>query len=154
MISFKEYLAEEEKDFEQGHEELYFDDVDDFKAAISIANDLSLEFMIDEAELELLISLSNSEEALDNFYDRLEEYGLDFNDEEDEYELDEKALLKKIKPADKRKAKLDYKKNKGKLKLKAKKFRKSAAGKKLKRKAKLMKKRGKTSTGKRITRKT
>jgi len=62
------------------------------------------------------------------------------------------ARLKRIKPQDKLKAKKNYRKNKSKLKLKNRKFRRSAAGKKLARKAKRMGKLGKTSTGKRIVR--
>lgn len=64
--------------------------------------------------------------------------------------IDEAAKKVKIKPADKRERKLYYKKNKQKIKMKAKKYRKSSTGKRLAKKAKIMNKRGRTATGKRI----
>jgi len=62
------------------------------------------------------------------------------------------AKLKKTKPKDRIENKKKYRKNKAKIKKQQKKFRKSAAGKLAKRKREKMAKRGKTATGKRITR--
>lgn len=73
--------------------------------------------------------------------------------------LDEKILVeitikkKIIRGIDKIKNKLDARKNKGTKKIDAKKYRKSAAGKKHEKKRKIMVKRGKTATGKLITKK-
>ena len=70
---------------------------------------------------------------------------------EDEDELDEAAIRKKIKPGDKRARARAYKKNRATLKRKAKKYRKTAKFSRYKKKAKRGSKRGKTSTGKRKT---
>ena len=138
--------------FEKGFESLYFEQLEDFNEAIAIANKLGLAFMMDAAELELLIDEKNDNDDIEEFYRRLEDIGLDYEDDEDN-DLDENTILKKVSPDQKRKNKLFYKKNKVSLRLKAKKFRKSIAGKKLKKRAKRMKKLNKTSTGSRITRK-
>jgi len=55
----------------------------------------------------------------------------------------------KIKVADKRKRKMEYRKNRAKLRLKAKKFRRTTKFKQYKRKSARKAKQGKTSTGKR-----
>ena len=68
----------------------------------------------------------------------------------DEDGLDEAPKKVRVKPADRRKRKLAYKKNKQKIKMKAKKYRKSSTGKRLAKKRKVMAKRGRTATGKRI----
>ena len=60
--------------------------------------------------------------------------------------------LKRTKPSDRIANKRYYRQNKSKIKRQQKKYRKTAAGKKQQRKAEKMAKRGKTSTGKLITR--
>jgi len=66
--------------------------------------------------------------------------------------LQEARLLKRTKPLDKLKRKNKYRKNKAKIKLSQKKFRRTASFKKYKAKAKRLGKLGKTSSGKRQTR--
>ena len=72
------------------------------------------------------------------------------DDDADEDGINETTRIrKKISPADRRKRKIEYRKNRASLKRKAKKLRKTSKFKKYKNKAKRMAKRGKTATGKR-----
>lgn len=72
-----------------------------------------------------------------------------FNDEED---VDEAFSAKKvkIKPSDKRKRRMEYRRNRAAIKLKAKKFRRTTKFKQWARKKKRKASQGKTATGKRI----
>jgi hypothetical protein len=155
--------AEEVDDVEDeapGDEEFYFYSEEDYTAATAIASKLGVVFESDDEEMDIMVSESNEDDLFDTFVDELQLADIAFYDESDDESddsadesIDEAKLLKRIRPAQKRQAKASYRKNKASNKLKGKKFRKSAKGKKLSRKSKKMAKRGKTSTGKRITRK-
>jgi len=77
--------------------------------------------------------------------DEVADSPLDF-DKMDEFS----ARKVKIKPADKRKRRMEYRKKRASIKLKAKKFRKTTKFKRYKRKRDRKVRQGKTSTGKRI----
>ena len=70
--------------------------------------------------------------------------------EEDEVDEDFAKKKVKIKASDKRKRKMEYRKNRAKLKMKAKKYRRTTKFKQYKRKATRKAKQGKTATGKRM----
>ena len=74
---------------------------------------------------------------------------VDCDDEDDISELT--VTKKRIDPKARKDAAKYYKKNKSKIKVSQRKYKKSSAGKKTARKAEIMKKKGKTSTGKRIS---
>ncbi len=79
--------------------------------------------------------------------DQLADSKVSFDDDVDEAISARKV---KIKPQEKRKRRMKYRRNRALLKLKAKKFRKTTKFKRFKRKQKLKARQGKTSTGKRI----
>jgi len=149
MISFKEFCIQE-------NEEVYLFDVETFKEVIRIANKHALRFGVDEKEFEIEFAEDNDDEAMDAFYADLEEAGIEFMDdeEEDAVDVDEQVRLKRTSASDRRENKKRYRQNKAKIKIAQRKFRKSAKGKRLAKRMKRFAKRGKTSTGKRITRRT
>lgn len=94
-----------------------------------------------------------SEDQAETIMEMIEDIELEYEDlNEEEDFLDEAPAAKRIKRdrQAQRERRKKYRKNKAKLKMKAKRYRKSAKGKMMAKKAKRMKKTGKTSTGKRI----
>jgi hypothetical protein len=73
-----------------------------------------------------------------------------FDDETDDIDEVVSAKKVKIKPSDKRKRKMDYRRNRAAIKLKAKKFRRTTKFKQWKRRKKIKASSGKTARGKRI----
>lgn len=93
------------------------------------------------------------ENLANDYVDIVNELAGDENEteENDENAFDEEFARKKvkIKTSDKRKRKMEYRKNKAKIKQKARKFRKTTKFKQWKRKSARKAKQGKTATGKR-----
>ena len=91
-------------------------------------------------------------------YKMFEDFLDEMSDEEIKHfyetgELDENPRVMKVRRQDKRKRSIAYRKNRQAIKRKGAMYRKTSAYKKYERKRKLMKKRGFTSTGKKIKKK-
>jgi len=137
------------------------EDEDDLAIMRNVADSVKLQYTIEveDGEGSLVVDDDNEQDVIDAFFDALDAKGIifDVDADDEEFELDEDSvnearLLKRTKPLDKLKRKNKYRKNKAKIKLKAKKFRRTAKFKKFKAKSKRLNKLGKTSTGKRQTR--
>lgn len=140
MIKFTEQLEQEEID----------DELDDL--IVNFLLDLDEEMLSEDMQMQY-------HEIMEELFgdDDMDPIPMDptIMEGEEEEELEEAPMAKKAKrisPAVKAKRKRLYRKNKAKIKLKSKKRRKTSSFKKQQKKAKRMKKSGKTSTGKRITR--
>lgn len=104
--------------------------------------------------MELIMSLE-TENLTEDQVDEMMEIVDDFADEqldEEMFETDEAVSARKvkIKPADKRRRRMEYRRNRAGLKLKAKKFRRTTKYKQWNRMKKRKKAQGKTARGKRV----
>jgi hypothetical protein len=106
--------------------------------------------------MDFIMSLDSenlSEDQVEEIIDIIDEVADDKLDEDVfEDDVDEAFSAKKVKirPGDRRKRRMEYRRNRAALKLKAKKFRRTTKFKQYKRKRERKKRQGKTSTGKRI----
>lgn len=109
-----------------------------------------------ERMVDFLIALEPeqlSEDQLESLVDIFEDMEITYNDLEDSEEMEEALAPKRrrIKPSEKRERRKYYRQHRAQIKRKVRKYKKSAKGRRMKKLAKRMAKRGKTATGKRRT---
>lgn len=93
---------------------------------------------LDEQQLEMLVNI-------------LEDMEITYDGLEDVEEATVRAKRKRTKPSEKRERRRYYRQHRAQIKRKVKRYKKSAKGRRMKKLAKRMSKRGKTATGKRRT---
>ncbi len=129
----EDYINDKEAD---GSEFFPDEDVALMEKMMDFILDLDTESLSDDQIIEITDIIDEVADApLDEAFDKMDEFS---------------ARKVKIKPADKRKRRMEYRRNRAGIKLKAKKFRKTTKFKQYKRKREKKKNQGKTSTGKRI----